>query len=174
MSVRPHRSSIGAPPCAAPATVAPASPPLEGLRRGGHREATGGSTVSIEPDLAISLRLDAYAPRAARYHVTRVDRPSPDLRDVVMMLTNELVTRALQHHQFTSGEAIELRIWMPADIVRVELEGPRNLLPPPAVPGEPRHAFLIEELADRWSIDIAEHHACVWFEIDRLELHGAD
>jgi hypothetical protein len=130
--------------------------------------------VSIEPDLAISLRLDAYAPRAARYHVTRVDRPSPDLRDVVMMLTNELVTRALQHHQFTSGEAMELRIWMPADIVRVELQGPRNLLPPPAAPGAPRHAFLIEELADRWSIDIAEHHACVWFEIDRHELHGAD
>ena len=84
-----------------------------------------------------------------------------------MLLTNELVTRALQHHQFTSGEAIELRIWMPTDIVRVELQGPRNLLPPPAVPGEPRHAFLIEELADRWSIDVADHHACVWFEIDR-------
>jgi hypothetical protein len=128
--------------------------------------------VSIEPDLAISLRLDAYAPRAARYHVTRVDRPSPDLRDAVMLLTNELVTRALRHHQFTSGEAIELRIWMPADIVRVELQGPPNLLPPPVVPGEPRHAFLIEELADRWSIDVAEQHECVWFEIDRHELYG--
>ena len=38
----------------------------------------------VSPDLALSLRLDPYAPRAARYHVAQVDRPSPDLRDAVV------------------------------------------------------------------------------------------
>src|SRR5205814_698462 len=50
----------------------------------------------VSPDLALSLPLDPYAPRAARYHMAQVDRPSPDLRDAVVLLTSELVTRAVQ------------------------------------------------------------------------------
>jgi hypothetical protein len=143
--------------------------PREGLDRGGHEQAKKGSMVPIEPDLAVSLRLDAHAPRAARSYVAVVDRPSPDLRDAVMLITNELVTRALRQDQFTSGEDIELRVWMPADIVRVELRGPRNVLPPPSVPGDPHPELLMEKLADRWSIDTHERDACAWFEIDRHE-----
>jgi hypothetical protein len=166
------RHGPSAPPQAAPAPVALDLPPREGLDRGGHEPAKNGSTVATEPDLAISLRLDAYAPRAARSYVAQVDRPSPDLRDAVMLITNELVTRALRQDQFTSGEDIELRVWMPADIVRVELRGPRNLLPPPSARGEPRPGLLIEKLADRWSIDTHERDACAWFEIDRHEPHA--
>ena len=127
--------------------------------------------MPTEPDLAISLRLDAYAPRAARSQVALVDRPSPDLRDAVMLITHDLVTRALRQGQFTSGVDIELRVWMPADIVRVELRGPHKLLPLPGVAGESHAGPLIEKLADRWSIDTHERHACAWFEIDRHELH---
>ena len=161
----------GAPPQAASAPVALDLPPREALDRHGDGLAKEGSSVPTEPDLEISLRLDAYAPRAARCYVAQVDRPSPDLRDAVMLITNELVTRALRQHQFISGEDIELRVWMPADIVRVEIQGPRNLLPPPSAPGEPHDGLLIEELADRWSMDTHERHACAWFEIDRHELH---
>ena len=146
------------------------SPARDGLDRHGDGRAKKG--VPTEPDLEISLRLDAYAPRAACSHVALVDRPSPDLRDAVMLITNELVTRALREHQFTSGEDIELRVWMPADVVRVEMQGPRNLLPPPSSPGEPHDGLLIEKLADRWSMDTHERHACTWFEIDRQELHA--
>jgi len=158
---------------AAPAPVAPDLPLCEGLDKGRDKQARKGSTVPTEPDLAISLRLDAYAPRAARSYVALVDRPSPDLRDAVVLITNELVTRALRQHQFTSGEDIELRVWMPADIVRVEIQGPRNLLPPRGVPGEAHDGLLIEKLADRWSVDTHERHACAWFEIDRHEQHVA-
>src|SRR3989442_12774122 len=77
----------------------------------------------LRPDLAMSLALDPYAPRAARYHVAQVDRPSPDLRDAVVLLTSELVTRAVQHAHST-GAMMELRAWMPADVVRVELRAP--------------------------------------------------
>jgi hypothetical protein len=163
------RRGRSATPQAAPAPVALDLPPREGLDRGGDEQAKHGSTLPTEPDLAISLRLDGYAPRAARSYVALVDRPSPDLRDAVMLITNELVTRALRQDQFTSGEDIELRVWMPADIVRVELRGPRNVLPPPRVPAEPHPELLIEKLADRWSIDTHERHACAWFEIDRHE-----
>jgi hypothetical protein len=168
--MRRHSSPIAASQRDAPRTVAPELPPLEGPGGGGYRQAKTVPAVPGEPDLAISMRLDAYAPRAARHYVAGVDRPSPDLRDAVMLLTTELVMRALRHRQFTSREAIELRVWMPAEIVRVELRGPRNMLPPPGAPAGLGHGLLIEELADRSSIDIHAHHACAWFEIDRHEL----
>jgi hypothetical protein len=121
----------------------------------------------LSPDLDMSLMLDPYAPRAARYHVAQVDRPSPDLRDAVMLLTSELVTRAVQHCQ-SAGATIDLRAWMPADVVRVELRAPREHLELPPE-GEDRDygMLLLEELADRWALDQAGEDACMWFEIDR-------
>src|SRR5438132_13017603 len=106
----------------------------------------------VSPDLALSLRLDPYAPRAARYHVAQVDRPSPDLRDAVVLLTSELVTRAVQ--QCSSTEAnMELRAWMPAEVVRVELLAPRELLQVPEQPdGRDYSLLLLDQLADRWAV----------------------
>src|ERR1035441_8744023 len=89
------------------------------------------SIEHVGSELAVSLRLDPYAPRAARYHVAQVDRPSPDLRDAVVLLTSELVTRAVQQCQPASDATIELRAWMPADVVRVELQASHELLPAP-------------------------------------------
>src|SRR5262249_35698245 len=126
-------------------------------------------TVSVDlgpPDLEISLQLDPHAPRAARYHVAQVDRPSPDLRDAVILLTSELVTRAAQHSRPGRDEAVQLRVWMPADVVRVELRAPRELLLPPAEHEGPHYDLLmLDQVADRWSIDPAEALACAWFQI---------
>ena len=63
----------------------------------------------VGPDLEISLHLDEYAPRAARYHVTHVDNPSPDLRDAVALLTSELVSRAVAHCEAEDCESLQLR-----------------------------------------------------------------
>jgi hypothetical protein len=158
-------------PSRSPEVAAPDSPWRERLGPGAQGQ-DGKATALADPDFALSLRLDAHAPRAARYYVGQVDRPSPDLRDAVMLITSELVTRALHQHQFRSGEVIELRVWMPADVVRVEIQGPRNLLPPLRLAGQPHDGLLIEKLADRWSMDTHERHACAWFEIDRHELHA--
>jgi hypothetical protein len=124
-------------------------------------------TDSIRPDLALSLHLDPYAPRAARYHIAQVDRPSPDLRDAVVLLTSELVTRAVQ--QCSSTEAnMELRAWMPADVVRVELLAPRELLQLPEQPDARDYSLLLlDQLADRWAVEAHVQPACMWFEIDR-------
>jgi hypothetical protein len=165
-----RQSSTAAPSPRSPDVAAP--DPLRRERLGpGVQGKDGKATVLANPDFAVSLRLDAYAPRAARYYVAQVDRPSPDLRDAVILITAELVTRALQQHRFKSGQDIELRVWMPADVVRVEIRGPRNVLPLRG-DGEPHDGLLIEKLADRWSMDTHERDACAWFEIDRHELHA--
>ena len=124
----------------------------------------------VRPDLEISLRLDPYAPRAARLEVAQVDRPSPDLRDAVVLLTSELVARAVQQRRSESDE-VSLRVWMPWDVVRVELRTSRALLPLPVdgCAGQNYDEMLLTQVADRWSIDTESARACMWFEIDRHE-----
>jgi hypothetical protein len=124
-----------------------------------------------EPDFRASLELDAYAPRAARYHVAQVDRPSPDLRDAIVLLTSELVTRAVERCPPDRREVVELRVWMPSDVVRVELRAPHELLCLPLDDHEGVHydIVLLGQVADRWSIEAHERPACMWFEIDRYE-----
>jgi hypothetical protein len=134
---------------------------------------TAGNPVAMavrsHPHLMASLRLDTDAPRGARYHVCQVDSPSPDLRDAVMLLTSEIVTRAVR--QSHSGEdAVELRVWMPPDVVRVELVGSTaSLFRPPWGAGPHYEHSLLDNIADRWSIDVEGDHASIWFEIDRLD-----
>jgi hypothetical protein len=126
----------------------------------------------IAPDLRVSLRLDPFAPRAARYYVAQVDRPSPDLRDAVVLLTSELVSRAAQHCDSDVGEAVELLAWMPRDVVRVELHAPRELLDLPQQDDWTQYdLLLLDQVADRWAIDADEPSAHMWFEIDR-ETHA--
>lgn len=134
---------------------------------------------TVLPDLRVSLRLDPFAPRAARYYVAQLDRPSPDLRDAVVLLTSELVSRAVEQRERHPGETVELLAWMPPDVVRVELRAPRELLDLPA--HADRNHFdmlLLDQVADRWSIDAGEedegeHSGCMWFEIDRNVMASA-
>jgi hypothetical protein len=122
----------------------------------------------VGPDLAVSLHLDEFAPRAARYHVTHVDHPSPDLRDAIALLTSELVSRAVQHARPGSCESLELRAWMPPDVVRVELRAPPGVLEVSAEEDATQYDLvLLDQVADRWSIDETEPSDCMWFEIDR-------
>jgi hypothetical protein len=128
--------------------------------------------------LTLSLPLDRNAPRAARYHVAQVDRPSPDLRDAVVLLTSELVTRAVERSR-SSSQHLELRVWMPADVVRVEVRAPRALLDRPgrgSAHGDSGgwdipdlDGLVFAQVADRWSIGgDDDEDISMWFEIDRL------
>ena len=117
------------------------------------------------PDLEAQVSLDAYAPRFARHCVARVDSPSPDLRDAVELLTSEVVTRAVQI--YARGRKLSLKIWMPHDVVRVELEVGRDYSLAAAGSAGDYALTLLDALADRWSVDPAQERAAVWFEIDR-------
>ena len=129
------------------------------------------------PDLAISLYPDLCAPRAARYCVGTIEPPPPQLRDNVVLLTSELVSRAVRLHAPSSQELFELRIWMGGDVARVELRAPRELVCATPAPESPQDDLrLIDIFADRWSIDADGQDACIWFELDchpgEQELNG--
>ena len=120
-----------------------------------------------QPDLNMSLPLDAHAPSEARHAVGRVDRPSPDLRDAVVLLTSELVTRMLRQRG-TDGNGVELRVWMPREVVRVEIWTDSTLIGELPATGDPEYdVMLLEQTSDRWAIERAGERLCAWFEIDR-------
>lgn len=119
------------------------------------------------PDLSTALHLDDYTPRAARHVVCTVDSPSPDLRDAVALLTSELVTRALTPGA-SREEQVCLRVWMPPDVVRVELSVPReHFAPPEATRPEDLGRLVLDRVADRWAVEPGESDVSLWFEIDR-------
>jgi hypothetical protein len=119
------------------------------------------------PDLAVRLPLDLHTPRSARHAVGQVDHPSPDLRDVVMLLCSEVVTQAVER---APGGLVEVRVWMPEDVVRVELVGALQGVET-AIADRAEHAAyaarLLDQLADRWELEHGEHSGRIWFEIDR-------
>jgi hypothetical protein len=119
------------------------------------------------PDLSVVMPLDTHTPRSARHVVAQVDHPSPDLRDVVMLLCSEVVTQAVE---LSPGGNVEVRVWMPEDVVRVELIGALDGLDV-RIREHAEHAeyasLLLEELADRWELEEGEAAGRIWFEIDR-------
>jgi hypothetical protein len=126
----------------------------------------------LAPDLVTSLHLDLSAARTARHCVRTVDSPSPDLRDAVTLLTSELVTRAVSPDH-PSEEELCLRVWMPPDVVRVELSVPRDhFFAAEGKRTEDLGVMVLDRVADRWSIEPDERNVSLWFEIDRRP-HGA-
>ena len=116
------------------------------------------------PDLSVVMPLDPHTPRSARHAVAQVDHPSPDLRDAVMLLCSEIVTQAVER---STGESIEVRVWMPEDVVRVEMIGsPHSLSKAHREHGD-YASLLLDQLADRWEHAVDEDCGRVWFEIDR-------
>ena len=126
--------------------------------------------VVQRPDLAVELRLNPYAPRAARHQVAQVDRPSPDLRDTVLLLVSDVVTGAVEA---STQETIELRVWMPSDIVRIEVEGPSETIQRGLRHPQTYVSLLLDQLADRWQLEHTDGGACIWFEIDRHPIPAA-
>ncbi len=126
-------------------------------------------TQEHAPNLAVALPLDPSAPRAARYHVGHVGDPSPDLRDAIVLLTSELVSRAVEHCPPRVTEVVELRVWMSSEVVRVEVCAP-EMLPPDVDDGSRSDlgGLMFGRLADRFSVGHEDDgRPTMWFEIDR-------
>jgi hypothetical protein len=81
-----------------------------------------------------------------------------------MLLCSELVTQAVER---STGEVIELRVWMPDDIVRVEMLGAPHALSHAPHEHSDYASLLLDQLADRWELEAAEDGVRMWFEIDR-------
>jgi len=127
------------------------------------------SVDPLRPDLATVLPLDRDAPRAARLQVAELYSHWPDLRGAVVLLTSELLTRAVRQRDRAPDQAVELCAWIPSDIARVELRASSELLFRPPEPSGPHYDhILLDQIADRWSIDTDQGLARIWFEIDGL------
>jgi hypothetical protein len=129
--------------------------------------------ASADPDLAFSLELESHAPSAARNQLAGLDYGSPGLRESVLLLASEFVTRAVQWCRPTTGPGVEMKVWMRDRDVRVELSAPGKMLSLPLEREYPSYdVVLLREVADRWSIETARYPVCMWFEIDRM--HNGD
>jgi hypothetical protein len=112
--------------------------------------------------------VNAFAPRLARHRVEEIDHMAPDLRDAVTLLTSDLVTRAVRACPSDAGPDVRLSAWMPDDFVRVELRSTRAVLHSGAgVDCSPHEKAVLDQVADRWSVDQGDEDVCMWFEIDR-------
>jgi hypothetical protein len=136
-------------------------------RRRGH---TGRIAASRRPpDLEVTLALDHCAPRSARNYVRDLlrDESSREVRETSLLLTSEIVTTVLGE-ETRAPSMCELRVWLPAEVVRVELVIEDGLLAAPR-PDMPRYDLvLLDELADSWSIDTVGGLASIWFEVGRV------
>jgi len=128
------------------------------------------TTVHSAPELEVLLGMDRQAPRMARHQVRLLAFRSSDLRDAVVLLTSELVTRAVEQCEKDNASAapLEFRVWIEPEVVRVELCGAQTLAH--VIPDLPPWHFdvmLLDSIADRWSWDRSPTGICFWFEIDR-------
>ena len=129
--------------------------------------------TTTAPDLAFSLELEPRAPGAARNRLSDLNYGSPGLRESVMLLASEFVTRAVQWCRPKTGPGVEMKVWMRPRDVRVELLAPGKLLSLPLEREYPSYdVVLLREVADRWAIETARYPVCMWFEIDRV--HAGD
>src|SRR5438876_585918 len=121
---------------------------------------------------SLTLRLAGgpKAPARARKALRSLDRTLSDLRDDVDLLVSELVSNSVLH---AHADQIELHAYSAPELVRVKVsdQGPgfdaTETRPEPNTDGEGGFGLLIvDKVADRWGVT-RDHHASVWFEIDR-------
>jgi signal transduction histidine kinase len=123
----------------------------------------------VVAELSLQIAGGEDAPAEARTALRRShpDLP-PELMQVLVLLTSELVSNAVKHAQ---ADTIGLRCEVAAQHVRVEVsdEGPGFALS--MVQPDPSEAggwglHLVNELSTRWGI-VGGQGGRVWFELDR-------
>src|SRR5260370_36509402 len=119
--------------------------------------------ATVAPNLEFSLELEARAPSAARNQLATLEYGSPGLRESVLLLASEFVTRAVQWCRPKTGPGAERRVWMRPRDVPVELLAPGKLLSLPLEGAYPSyHAALARGLADRRALAPAGYTGATW------------
>ena len=99
------------------------------------------------------------------------DDVSAQTLDDLRLLVSELVTNSVRHAGLEQSQAIELKVALLPETVRVEVNDPGSGFQP-----TPRTAqsddqsgwglYLVSRLADRWGVT-SDGATRVWFELDR-------
>lgn len=122
----------------------------------------------------MSLRLaggpDAVS--AARRGLDPLEREvGPERLYDMRLLVSELVTNCIRHARSTEGDELELEVSVTGDLIHVCVtdDGPgfeASPRGPEDDPGSGWGLFLVEQLSDRWGVDV-NGRTQVWFEIRR-------
>jgi anti-sigma regulatory factor (Ser/Thr protein kinase) len=127
--------------------------------------------------IEIRFALDVHAPAAARSAVTDFlgDRVAPSVLDTAQLLVSELVTNSVRHSGMPAGAEIIVRVEMPPDSVRLNVEdagrGGAIAPRPPDPEGGGFGLNLVQALSERWGIErAAQGGTCVWAQLARAPL----
>jgi anti-sigma regulatory factor (Ser/Thr protein kinase) len=86
--------------------------------------------------------------------------------EVCERLVSELVGNAVRH---TGARTFGLRMARPRGRIRVEVRDPSRalpcLLPVRELDTSGRGLFLVDQLSDRWGVDLLAHGKTTWFEL---------
>jgi two-component sensor histidine kinase len=90
------------------------------------------------------------------------------VRDDVLLMVSELVTNAVEHG-CRPGEPILLNVSIARRLLRVDVTD-RTVAPPvlrrvSADRIDGRGLWIVEQLADRWGVDVTDIGKSVWFEM---------
>ena len=117
-------------------------------------------------DVSWTLPHDATAPSLAR----RLIREhcvgcTPDTLEWALVLTNELVTNAVEHG---SGEPV-VRLRVDQHLLRIEVhdESPEEVrcLPPNASANRGRGLAIVDAVSSAWGAAPTDHGKTIWFEL---------
>ncbi|HZG03545.1 MAG TPA: ATP-binding protein [Streptomyces sp.] len=91
---------------------------------------------------------------------------STALTEDTVLLVSELVGNAVRH---TGAQTLGLRMQRRRGRIRVEVRDPSRglpcLLPVHDLDVSGRGLFLVDQLADRWGVDLLPHGKTTWFEM---------
>ncbi|WP_240796502.1 ATP-binding protein [Streptomyces sp. RFCAC02] len=115
------------------------------------------------PSLPESAR---YARQLVRRLLVTRWRLAPELTDHAVLLVSELVANAVRH---AGAGSLGLRVRRRRGWLRVELTDPSRalpcLLPVRELDITGRGLFLVNELSDRWGVDLLPDGKSTWFEM---------
>ncbi len=123
--------------------------------------------MSIVMTASLTLAADVRNVGAARRMVrdTMFDSGAEADLDSVVLAVSELVTNALVH----TGAEVGLRVWSSPTGTRVEVEDSSVHVPVlrhyAQTAGTGRGVQLVEELSDRWGVELGGSGKVVWFEV---------
>ena len=126
--------------------------------------------VSTEVKLRLSSGPDAVA--AARHGLDALAQEvEPERLHDMRLLVSELVTNSVRHASAGHSEELELEVRVSEETIHVCVtdRGPGFEAAPRAPeddPGSGWGLFLVEQLSDRWGVDL-NGSTQVWFEIER-------
>jgi anti-sigma regulatory factor (Ser/Thr protein kinase) len=90
--------------------------------------------------------------------------------DTVELLVSELVGNAVRH---TGARTFGLRMWRRRGWIRVEVRDPSRalpcLMPVCDLDVSGRGLFLVDNLSDRWGVDLQARGKTTWFELRVLD-----